>query len=101
MVGNNVICSVIWEFDVKLLEELLCYLNKIVFFLLMNDICLLDRENVKFKWFFMFGDIKGFLLLIDVLYLMCCMCENGNIVIIKLDKLILEIVEILWEKFNI
>lgn len=59
MAGNNVACSAIREFDAKLPEELSCYLNKIVFLPLTNDICLLDRENAKLKRFSMLGDIKG------------------------------------------
>lgn len=101
MAGNNVACSAIREFDAKLPEELSCYLNKIVFLPLTNDICLLDRENAKLKRFSMLGDIKGSLSLIDVPHSMCCMRENGNIVITKPDKSILEIVETSREKFNI
>lgn len=101
MAENKLVCSVDREFDAKLPDELSCYLNKIVFLPFTNDICLLDRENAKLKRFSILGNIKGSLSLIDVPHSMCCMRENGNIVITKPDKSILEIVETSREKFNI
>lgn len=101
MAGNNVAFCVDRSFDAKLPDELSCYLNKIVFLPGTSDLCILDRENAKLKRFSVFGDIKGSLSLIDVPHSMCCIRQNGNIVITKPDKSVLEIVETSREKFNI
>ena len=101
MAAKSDYCSIIGEFDAKLPKELSCYLNKVVFLPLSNDLCLLDRENAKLKRFSLLGDVKGSLSLVDVPHSMCSMRENGNIVITKPDKCILEIVETSGNKFNV